>query len=96
LETNHKGSKSTISKINDIDHRVMHEVYRKAEKMYLGRGTFSDLAKSMTHLFHVHEKAKVEEFLQIVIISNGQGVSDVSRPLLTDEQKLAVEAFFES
>ena len=106
LETKHKGSKSTISKINDIDHRLMHEVYRKAEKMYLGRGTFSDLAKTMTHLFHVHDKAKVEPFLQTVVISkcqlrdwfienNGQGVSDISRPLLTDELKVKRKEYCE-
>ena len=53
----------------------------------------------MTHLFHVHDEAKVEAFLKTVVISkdqlrdwfiekNGQGVSDVSRPLLTDKLKV--------
>ena len=98
LKPRHKGSKSTISMINDHDGTLMHYIYRKAEKKYLGRGTFTDLAQTMTHLFRVDEKTKNNHILHNVTISkdqlrdwfienNGQGVSDVSRPLLTDELK---------
>ena len=60
----------------------------------------------MTHLFHVHDEAKVEAFLKTVVVSkdqlrdwfiekNGQGVSDVSRPLLTDKLKVKRKEYCE-
>ena len=98
LETNHKGSKSTIEKINEIDQTLMHYMFRKVEKQFHGRGTFADLAQSISHLFRIDERTKNHSFLRSVILSkyqlrswfienNGQGVSDVSRPLITEELK---------
>ena len=73
-------------------------MFRKAEKKYHGRGTFADLAQTISHLFRIDERTKNIVFLQSVSLSkyqlrswfienNGQGVSDVSRPLITEELK---------
>jgi len=81
-------------------------MFRKVEKKYHGRGTFADLAQSISHLFRIDERTKNIVFLQSVSLSkyqlrswfienNGQGVSDVSRPLITEELKKRKKDYYE-